>query len=358
MHRFESLRKSTKDGEKIHVTDIRVIDGDSLEVTLRSGERCEVRLAGIDADERGQQYYEHARSHLKSIAGSSAYIYVHEIDDYNRLVAEVYSEHGHKDSLNLRMISAGLARNYPDFGELEGAQSAEDEACSNSRGMWANNSQRVEPRTYRKRSREQQRAKKMRSEERKKSARLARIIEQARMRTEERQLQNAQVPEERTPVGEQATQKRLPDINITRPPDPVRKYPEDPRPRQPTFPYRKASRQRDAKPKSDKPPWQRSEEVARRDRRGMWAFENQLEPPWDYGAGGENEFASQDLELDRTYIEDIQPPQSTIPQRQEPGKRSYRPQSDEPVSSDPSVCFAILLAVFLIFLLLALVCNS
>ena len=208
---------------KIRVRKIDVLDGDSLGVTLPSGERREVRLAGIDAPELEQPFGEEARCHLLTITGRSGFIFARDVDEYDRIVAEMYCGRQYQ-SLNLRMISAGYAHNYPHFFEL--------------------------------------------------------------------------------------------------------------------------------------PRGKRAEEVARRDRRGMWASEVPLEPPWDYRARTKDERAFTDLELDRAYNEDIRPRQSTLPYRQEPGQSDTKPKSAEPTSSEIACGVAALLAVVLIFLFLSSVCNN
>ena len=101
-----------------------------------------------------------------------------------------------------------------------------------------------------------------------------------------------------------------------------------------------------------------AQQYAVREKRGMWASESQLQKPWDYRARPKNEPAFQEPEPVRTHIEDIRPRQSTRRHQQEPEQRHVRPQSDKPTISDPSVCVAIALAVFLIFLLLSSVCND
>lgn len=143
------LPKGVQFNGKTRVRDIYVIDGDSLEVTLPSGERREVRLAGIDAPELDQPSGEESRRFLDSLILRSAAIYVRDVDDYGRLVAEVYSGRGHNRSLNLRMIRAGFALHYQRFGSLDGAATAEEEARLKMRGMWASGAHPVPPWEYR-----------------------------------------------------------------------------------------------------------------------------------------------------------------------------------------------------------------
>ena len=145
------LPRRVKLRKKARIRNIFVIDGDSLEGTLPSGERCEIRLAGIDAPELTQSYGVDACDFLESMIDRSAVIYVHDVDDYDRLVAEVYSGRGHNGSLNVRMIRAGYAHRYSRFVQLDGAENAEAEARRKKRGMWASSERPEQPWRFRER---------------------------------------------------------------------------------------------------------------------------------------------------------------------------------------------------------------
>ena len=95
---------------------------------------------------------------------------------------------------------------------------------------------------------------------------------------------------------------------------------------------------------------------AKWEKRGMWASESQLQKPWDYRAGLENEPTFQDPGPVRTHIEVIQPRQSTLRHQQKPEQRHLRPQSDKPTRSGPSLNRAIAIYFWLVFLLASLVC--
>ena len=148
MHGFESPPDDLLREQKIRVRNVDIIDGDTLGVTLPTGERCRVRLAGIDAPESKQPFGAEAHDYLEAITGRSGNIYVRDIDDYDRIVAEMYSGR-HFNSLNLQMIHAGYAYNYPHFGQLDRARNAEDAARRERRGKWASETQLQKPWDYR-----------------------------------------------------------------------------------------------------------------------------------------------------------------------------------------------------------------
>ena len=148
MQGFESPPDDLLRDVKIRVRNVDIIDGDSLGVTLPTGERCEVRLAGIDAPESKQPFGAEAHDYLEAITGRSGNIYVRDIDDYGRIVAVMYCRQ-HFNSVNLSMISAGYAYNYPRFMELNRGKSEENVARRERRGMWASKSQLEKPWDYR-----------------------------------------------------------------------------------------------------------------------------------------------------------------------------------------------------------------
>lgn len=226
MNQSESPLNLRRVGDKIHVTDIYVIDGDSLSVTLPCGEKREVRLAGIDAPELAQKFGKKARDRLEGMVRLPAVLYLKGVDHHDRIVGEVYFGTEHSSSANLRMIQAGYAYSDPRF-PLEGADHAQDEASREALGIWATNSRYVKPWTFRERSEEQQLAKSQEQKKDYKQQRVACIREEAQRRADKTRLQNTQVSVERAPVGEHATQKHLPDTTITRSPVPITKTSEN-----------------------------------------------------------------------------------------------------------------------------------
>lgn len=91
--------------EELTATAVYVFDGDSFVARMHDGSRVEVRLAGIDAPEKGQPYADKARAALRGlILGQPLRIAVTDTDKYHRKVAQVYRA---ADGLH---INAGLVR--------------------------------------------------------------------------------------------------------------------------------------------------------------------------------------------------------------------------------------------------------
>lgn len=115
----------------------RVLDGDSLVVTLDSEER-EVRLIGINAPEGSECFGDEARTSLEQLAGTGPVILVadgEETDQYGRLLRYLFV-----DGLNINREL--LARGAAIVLQGEHSANAEfaatsDRAATNGRGLWA-----------------------------------------------------------------------------------------------------------------------------------------------------------------------------------------------------------------------------
>ncbi|MEE1266296.1 MAG: thermonuclease family protein, partial [Akkermansia sp.] len=71
---------------------VGVSDGDSLLLELPSGERVRIRLFGIDAPEKDQEFALTARKKLtRLVYGKTIRVEVQDIDKYGRYVGKVYA---------------------------------------------------------------------------------------------------------------------------------------------------------------------------------------------------------------------------------------------------------------------------
>jgi endonuclease YncB( thermonuclease family) len=123
--------------EELVASATHVFDGDSFVARLADGAGIEVRLAGIDAPEKGQPYADKARTALRNlILGQELRIAVSDTDKYHRKVAQVYraADGVHINAELLRSGHAWVYRRVPPdhpFRELERA------ARDSGRGLWA-----------------------------------------------------------------------------------------------------------------------------------------------------------------------------------------------------------------------------
>lgn len=119
---------------------VSIHDGDTLTILVDNKRQERIRLAGVDAPERGQAFGEVSRQHLASlVSGKQVVVEWRKRDKYHRIVGKVLLDH--KD-VNLEQVRAGLAwhyRMYMSEQSMEDRQryaSAEQEARASLRGLW------------------------------------------------------------------------------------------------------------------------------------------------------------------------------------------------------------------------------
>ena len=126
-----------------------VFDGDSFKA-IKKGEteETEIRLYGIDAPEKGQEYAKQAREKLiKLIRNKQVRVEVQETDSYGRTVGKVYVG---KTYVNLEMVKSGYAWYYSHHAEeAKDLEKAEKKARKDKKGLWAGDSP-ISPREWRK----------------------------------------------------------------------------------------------------------------------------------------------------------------------------------------------------------------
>ncbi len=124
------LRAETLVGRCTHVED-----GDTFTLTMGDKSTQKVRLYGIDAPEKRQDYAEAAKQKLTELtAGRELRAVVMNRDRYGRAVARVYAD---KTDICLAMVSGGCAWHYVIYAPLD-IELAEAEALASAQkwGLW------------------------------------------------------------------------------------------------------------------------------------------------------------------------------------------------------------------------------
>lgn len=112
----------------------RVVDGDTLQVAGEGGKAVRVRLAGIDAPERGQPFADRATTALRELAeGKMVKLAGDNHDRYGRLVATVYAG---DLNVNLEMVKRGMAWYYRQYKQDRALDDAERAAREAKLGLW------------------------------------------------------------------------------------------------------------------------------------------------------------------------------------------------------------------------------
>jgi len=113
---------------------VSVHDGDTVRAIDEQKIEHRVRLAGIDAPERGQAFNRVARDRLAELAlRQQVVVRVKEKDKYGRQIATL--EAGGQD-LGKQLVAEGLAWHYTHFSDDEDLAAAEAEARAARRGLW------------------------------------------------------------------------------------------------------------------------------------------------------------------------------------------------------------------------------
>ncbi len=139
----------------------RVLDGDSLMLYDVGGQRLSVRLAGIDAPERGQAFSDRSLKNLKSlVADCQPEAKCQKIDRYGRSICQVFCD---RRDLGLAQLEAGLAWHFSRYAHEQPIDQrsqyfdAQQKAQADGLGLWRDASA-VAPWTFRGQQRAERRS--------------------------------------------------------------------------------------------------------------------------------------------------------------------------------------------------------
>lgn len=128
---------------------VKVKDGDSVVLLDDRQEQVEIRLAHIDAPERGQAFGKESKKYLSDlVAGQSVTYSIYEPSDrYGRVVAVLYLPDG--TVVNKKMVEAGYAWHFKKYSNSFEYGRLEKAARSARQGLWADQGDIVPPWDYR-----------------------------------------------------------------------------------------------------------------------------------------------------------------------------------------------------------------
>ncbi|WP_162425613.1 thermonuclease family protein [Pontibacter pudoricolor] len=143
-------------GDKV----VAIKDGDTIEL-LRNGQTIKVRLYGVDAPEKNQDFGQRSRQFTSDLAfGKFVKLIEHNKDRYGRTVGTIILPDGR--NLNEELVKEGLAWHYKAYSKDTRLANLEADARRLKRGLWAGPNP-VAPWDFRKNKKEtaaQQKAKK------------------------------------------------------------------------------------------------------------------------------------------------------------------------------------------------------
>ncbi|RXK59652.1 thermonuclease family protein [Lacibacter luteus] len=129
---------------------VRIVDGDTFDL-LVDKTTYRIRLAGIDAPEKGQDFGNASKQLLGTLCKDELLtVVVTDTDRNKRKIAEVYTSK--KVWINKEMIAKGMAWHFVKYSANKELAAAEQQARKNKVGLW-NASNAVAPWEWRKKRR-------------------------------------------------------------------------------------------------------------------------------------------------------------------------------------------------------------
>jgi hypothetical protein len=110
------------------------MDGDTVEL-LENNQTTRVRLYGVDAPEKNQDYGTRARQFASDLAfGKNVQLIEKGKDRYGRVIGIILLPDGR--SLNEELVRQGFAWHYKEYAKDEALAQLELDARQNRRGLW------------------------------------------------------------------------------------------------------------------------------------------------------------------------------------------------------------------------------
>ena len=129
---------------------VSIADGDTFTLLVNGNEQVKIRIDGIDAPEKKQDFGNRAKEYLSGmIWGKELTVKVSKKDRYGRSIGKVSTPS--ISDVGLEMIKAGFAWQYRDYNNEKTYAEAERLARQNRKGLWLDNNP-IRPQDFRKSS--------------------------------------------------------------------------------------------------------------------------------------------------------------------------------------------------------------
>jgi endonuclease YncB( thermonuclease family) len=130
------LGASTTYAQEFTVRVVGISDGDTFTAINRDNLQLKIRIYGIDAPEKGQDFGNKAKEILSDyVYGKNIVIDVQSRDSWGRYVSYVFTPDG-KD-VSLLMLKAGMAWHFKKYDSTEEYAKAEEQARKAKTGLWS-----------------------------------------------------------------------------------------------------------------------------------------------------------------------------------------------------------------------------
>jgi micrococcal nuclease len=129
---------------------VRIADGDTFTMLIKGNKQIKVRLYGIDAPEKGQDFSAASKKFLSDmIFTKTVKVIKKDVDRYGRTIGLVNIENL---NINEALLKAGLAWHYKQHNNNVAWSTLESEARNKKKGLWSLNNA-TPPWNYRKEKR-------------------------------------------------------------------------------------------------------------------------------------------------------------------------------------------------------------
>lgn len=134
--------------ESLYGRVVNVADGDTVTILDAHNQQHRIRLAHIDAPERGQAYGRVAQKALSDKIGQrTVEVKYQSTDRYGRIIGEIYFKN---ENINLWMVQHGYAWAYFRYKPPRAYINAHNTAKRQQRGLWQDKNP-IEPENFRRR---------------------------------------------------------------------------------------------------------------------------------------------------------------------------------------------------------------
>jgi micrococcal nuclease len=116
---------------------IAVTDGDTFKLLTASKEIIVIRLNGIDAPEKGQEFWRQSKTKLSTLLFNAPIKVVKKgKDKYGRTIGDVFTVNGLL--INEELVKAGFAWHFTKYSRSPVLAAAERKARATKLGLWQN----------------------------------------------------------------------------------------------------------------------------------------------------------------------------------------------------------------------------
>jgi len=130
------LGAAVASAQRFSVRVVGISDGDTFTVINQDKLQLKIRVYGIDAPEKGQDFGNKAKQALSDlIMGKDIQIDVQSRDSWGRLISYVYTPDGR--DVSLLMLQEGMAWHFVKYDGTEKYAQAEKKARAKKIGLWS-----------------------------------------------------------------------------------------------------------------------------------------------------------------------------------------------------------------------------